>query len=376
MKIAIDVQSLYSTTPSGVGHYVLETILAMQPDEHTELIFFSRGFSPLVLPETLRRIPHVRHIHRRFPNKLINGLIALRLVSLEHLLGESVDAVWFPNTGYLPRTTAPTVLTVHDLAWYLIPETYNWMHHVRYRITRARTALHRVTKLIAVSDSTQRDLTLHFGRSSKNSLTILHGLDHDLFQERPRPDDATRRQQLGITQPYLLSLATCEPRKNLPSLVDAFDQLRAQGHHIHLVLAGGRGWKRKALNRAIARSPYKQEIHLLGFVSDADRPALLRGARALVLPSRYEGFGMQIVEAMACGTPVVTSRNSSLLEIGSDAVLSARAMNTNELTQTIDQLLNDSNLQKELHQRGIKRAQTFQWSTCAQQTLDTLIKSV
>ncbi|PIR47519.1 hypothetical protein COV06_03650 [Candidatus Uhrbacteria bacterium CG10_big_fil_rev_8_21_14_0_10_50_16] len=372
MKIAIDIQSLYGTTPSGVGHYVLETIQAMHPDEHTQLVFFSRGWKPLALPSSLQLLPHVRHIHRRIPNKLINSAIALGFVSLEHLLGESVDVVWYPNTGYLPRTQIPTVVTVHDLAWVLLSETYNQLHHVRYRITRARTTLQHATKVIAVSDHSQHDLFTAFGRSPQNCKTILHGLDHTQFQERKRPDDTTRKQRLGITHPYLLSLATCEPRKNLVSLVESYNQLRTQGHTEHLVLAGGRGWKRRALDSAINRSPYKQDIHVLGFVDDTDRPALLRGATALVLPSRYEGFGMQITEAMACGTPVITARNSSLLEVGSDAVLSVRAMNANELTQTIDQLLRDPQLQAELRTRGIEQAKQFTWNLCAQETLNYL----
>lgn len=374
MKIAVDVQSLYDSKPSGVGHYVLEVLSAIELNPGAELVLFSRGSRVLVLPESILKKSHVRHVHRRIPNKLINALIGLGAVSLEQLLGESVDKVWFPNTGYLPRTKARTILTVHDLAWHIMPETYSLMHHIRYRITQARSSIKTAGHIIAASDSTKRDVMSQFNRASDDVSTVHHGVDQQIFHNKVLPSDSTRRQKLGVTKPYILSLATREPRKNLPSLVRAFNRLRSNGHQINLVLAGGGGWKRKALDQAIDQSTYRQHIHVLGFVSDNDRPALLRGAACLALPSRYEGFGMQILEAMACGAPVVTTKNSSLLEVGSDAVLSTRAMNTNELTQTLDRLLYDETLQHELSKRGVNRAKIFNWNSCAMQTIAALEK--
>lgn len=372
MKIAIDVQSLYDPKPSGVGHYVLEVLSAVEPDANVELVLFSRGQRVLQLPAQLTHQPNVRHIHRRIPNKIINPLLSLGIVSLERLIDDTVDVVWYPNTGYLPRTRARTVLTVHDLAWHIMPETYNWIHHIRYRITQARTWIKTADHVIGVSESTKRDVMARFDRPASDVSAIYHGIDHKAFHPRKLPDDATRLQRLGLKRPYIVSIATREPRKNLAGLVEAFDALRSRGHQIDLALAGGRGWKRKALDRAIEHSHYRQHIHVLGFVADADRPALLRGATCLALPSRYEGFGMQVAEAMACGTPVVTSRNSSLPEVGGDAVLTVRAMHQNELIQTLDSVLRDSNTQRELNQRGVEQAKQFSWNTCAQETLAVL----
>ncbi len=372
MKIAIDVQSLYDPKPSGVGHYVLEVLSAVEPDANVELVLFSRGQNVLQLPDAVINHQRVRHIHRRIPNKLINPLLSLGIVSLEQLLGESVDTVWYPNTGYLPRTRAKTVLTVHDLAWHIMPETYNWIHHIRYSLTQARKWIKTADHVIAVSRSTKRDVITRFDRQETDVSAIYHGIDHAAFHPRKLADDTTRLQRLGLKYPYIVSIATREPRKNLAGLVEAFDTLRSQGRQISLALAGGRGWKRKAFDRAIDQSPYKQDIHVLGFVPDADRPALLRGATCLALPSRYEGFGMQIAEAMACGTPVVTSRNSSLPEVGGDAVLTARAMHQNELAQALDQLLNGPNTQNMLKIRGVKQSKQFDWHACAKQTLSVL----
>lgn len=366
MRLAIDVQSLCDPHPSGVGHVVLETLRAWPVNPTIEIILFSIGRRVPSLPVELTSRPNVRHVHRPVPSKLINPLRVLGIVSLERLIGHPIDAVWFPNTGYLPRTRAKTFLTVHDLAWALMPDTYQWVHHLRYRITHARRWIRHADHVIVPSKATRDDVTHLFDRAPSTVHVVPHGINHATFDPRTRPDDATRRQRLGVRQPYLISLATLEPRKNLVSLVEAFDELRRRGHSLSLVLAGGRGWKRRALDGAIKRSPYRTSITLLNFVNDTDRPALLRGALCLCLPSRYEGFGMQIAETMACGTPVVTARNSSLLEVGQDAALYVRAMNVRELTDVLEQVVTDPALRSTLRARGLDRAQAFSWSEAAQ----------
>ena len=372
MQIAVDIQSLCDPHPSGVGHVVLETLRAWPVDPDVEIILFSIGRRPASLPTDITSRPDVRHVHRRVPSKLINPLRAQGIVSLERLIGCSVDAVWFPNTGYLPRTRAKTFLTVHDLAWALMPETYTWVHHLRYRITRARWWIRRADVIITPSKATRQDVIDLFGREKNDVHVIAHGIDPVSFHHRPLPNDATVRQRLGVRSPYIVSIATQEPRKNLVSLVEAFNELRRRGHHFSLVLAGGRGWKRRALHRAIDQSPYRANITLLDFVDDTHRPALLRGALCLCLPSRYEGFGMQVAEAMACGTPVVTARNSSLLEVGQDAVLFVRSMNVRELTDVLEQVITDPNLRSTLRARGLARAADFSWAATAQ-SIHTLL---
>ncbi len=372
MRIAIDIQSIRDPRPSGVGHALLETLHAWPFDPAVEIILFSIGRRPAALPHEITNRANVRVIHCPLPSKLINSLRAMGAVSLEQLIGCSVDVAWFPNTGYLPRTQARTFLTVHDLAWMILPETYTWVHHVRYFITRARAWLRRADHILVPSQATRDDVVHLFGRDPSTVHVVPHGIDHAMFHPRPLPNDATIRQRLGTHAPYVISIATQEPRKNLVSLIEAFNALRDRGHRFSLVLAGGHGWKRRALDRAIASSPHRTDILSIGFVSDADRPALLRGALCLCLPSRYEGFGMQIAEAMACGTPVVTARNSSLLEVGQDAALYVRAMNVRELTDVLEQVIGDPNLRSTLHARGVLRSQSFSWDSAAKQTHNLL----
>ena len=372
MRIAIDIQSICDPRPSGVGHALLETLRAW-PESTDEVILFSIGWRRPQLPFDLAARLTWVHVHRCVPSKLINPLRAMGAVSLEWLIGMPVDAVWFPNTGYLPRTKATVFLTVHDLAWIIMPETYTWVHHIRYRLTRAQWWIRRANHIIVPSQATRDDVVHIFDRDPLMVHIVPHGIDHTAFDARPLPNDATLRQRLGVHSPYILSIATQEPRKNLVSLIEAFNALRSKSQRCSLVLAGGRGGKRRALDRAITASPYRSDILSIGFVRDADRPALLRGALCLCLPSRYEGFGMQVVEAMACGTLVVTACNSSMLEVGQDAALYVRAMNVRELTDVLEQVITDPHLRSTLRTRGLDRAKAFSWIATAKHVHDLLV---
>ncbi len=224
--------------------------------------------------------------------------------------------------------------------------------------------------IIAISQSTARDVRA-LGAQAPIHI-IPHGINIAQFTSVVRPEDTRTLEQLGVQKPYVLFLATCEPRKNLPSLVEAFDRIAHAHPHLQLVIAGGHGWKRRVLDKTIASAAHRARIRQTGFVKDDVRATLLRHAACLCLPSRYEGFGMQMLEAFACKTPVIASNNSSMTEVGEDAALYVRAMNTHELARTIDELLKDTTLREQLTTRGIARLQTYNWRASAQKIHDIL----
>ncbi|OGL90141.1 hypothetical protein A3I45_00375 [Candidatus Uhrbacteria bacterium RIFCSPLOWO2_02_FULL_53_10] len=372
MTIAIDVRSLCDAHPSGVGHALYE-ILRAWPTTDDTMVLFSCGRKPPRLPRSITERPNVRSIHRTIPNKIVNALIALRLVSLEQLLGSRVDAVWFPNTGFLPRTRARTIITAHDLAFHLMKSTYTWKDHARYAITRTIASLRRANAVIAISESTARDvLQLH---PNGRVHTVLHGVDHEQFHQNPLPSDATWLQRYGIKKPYLLFVATIEPRKNVPSLIEAFDTVAKTHRSLQLVISGGRGWKRTSFERALKSTEHRDRILTIGYVEDSARPALMRHALALCLPSRYEGFGMQVLEAMACGAPVICSSNSSLPEVGGDAPLYVRAMNVRELERALEHILSSNTLRYHCRERGLAQSQSFNWNHTANGVLKVITKT-
>lgn len=374
MRIAIDVQSLYDAAPSGIGQALRETLRHLPSVPDTTYVLFSVGWHPATLPTSVTQRPDVQIVHRAWPCRVLNPLRALGVVSLERLLGQYVDVVWYPNTGYLCRTRARVVLTVHDLSWMILPDTFTFLQRQRYRWTRARSWIRRAHQVLTPSLTTKEDVIDLFGKPAESVHVVAHGVDHERFSHRPLPQDATRRQQLGVQAPYVLVLATQEPRKNIESVLEAFATIKTHGFAHHLVLAGGRGWKYRRFRRAWQRHPFFATIINLGYVSDDDKPALLRGADALCLPSRYEGFGMQVLEAMSCGTPAVVGRGSSLLEVGGTSVLPVRAVDPYALSETLEALLRDPTLQADLRREGPIQAQTFSWSEAAQETVLHLIQ--
>lgn len=369
VSIAIDVRSLCDARPSGVGHALFE-ILRVWPKSNNEIVLFSCGRTPPRLPRSMTERPNVRTVHRTIPNKVVNALIALRLISLERLVGRSIDAVWFPNTGFLPKTRARRILTVHDLAFHIMPETYTWKHRLRYCVTRAISDIRTADALIAISASTARDVATL--KPHGRIVTIPHGVDHECFSPQARLDDDAWLKRQNIRKPYLLFLATIEPRKNVPSVVEAFDAVADEHPSLTLVIAGGHGWKRASFDRTLSHARHRERIRVLGYIEDEVRPALLRHALALCLPSRYEGFGMQVLEAMACGTPVVCSNNSGLLEVAGAAAVFVRAGDIAQLTRVLTEMVQNTTLRDRLCARGREQAQMFSWERAAQDTLRTL----
>ncbi|MBI2476702.1 glycosyltransferase, partial [Candidatus Uhrbacteria bacterium] len=269
--IAIDVRALCTREPSGVPHALFE-ILDAWPESAHKTVLFSSGAVPPDLPVSLARHSNVRRIHVRAPNKVINALIASGACSLERLYRVTPHVVWFPNTGFLPRTKARTVVTVHDLAFHFFPDTYTLFQHARYRITRARSSMSHADAIIAISQSTARDVRA-LGAQAPIHI-IPHGINIAQFTSVVRPEDTRTLEQLGVQKPYVLFLATCEPRKNLPSLVEAFDRIAHAHPRLLLVIAGGHGWKRRVLDKTIASAAYRARIRQIGFVKDDVRATL------------------------------------------------------------------------------------------------------
>jgi glycosyltransferase involved in cell wall biosynthesis len=216
----------------------------------------------------------------------------------------------------------------------------------------------------------------HYGISPNKIDVVHHGLSP---QFRPLDGaavaEACARYGLGAPGSYLLYVGTVQPRKNLARLIDAFAQVARQeagGAALRLVIAGKRGWLTEEIERRAAASGVAGQVLFPGFVADADLPALLSGALAFVFPSLYEGFGMPVLEAMACATPVLTSTTSALPEVAGDAALLVDPHDTEAIAEGIARLLSDAALRERLRERGMQRAAQFTWHRCASETLRVL----
>jgi alpha-1,3-rhamnosyl/mannosyltransferase len=245
--------------------------------------------------------------------------------------------------------------TIYDLTTRLMPQ-FHTEGNIRAERSFTENILSRAAGLIAISENTRQDAIRMLGLNPEKITTIYPGISEEYFSARPMPRD----------RPYVLYVGTIEPRKNLDTLLDAWRELkpgiRAQ---FELVVAGPSGW---ALPQTMAR--IIAETKYLGYVPESDLPGLIAGATAFVYPSWYEGFGFPPAQAMAAGTPVLTSNNSCLPEIVADAALLADAQSPAEIAAGITRLLESESLRTQLSARGRERATRFRWENCAALSLD------
>lgn len=265
-------------------------------------------------------------------------------------------------------TRRPQVLTVHDMTFYSLPESLRPPVDEAFR-RLVRRGLHRADRILVPSEATRRVIaSLEPGLREDRVEVIPYGVDERL---EPAPAGAIRdvRGRLGIERDYLLYLGTLEPRKNLPALVRAYARAVADGCDADLVLAGRWGWNREPLERALEALPPSCRVHLPGFVPDADARALYSGARMFVYPSIEEGFGFPPLEAMACGTPVVSSDRSSTAEVLGAAAELVDPEDEDALAGAITRLWSDPDRRGELRRLGFERAARYRWKETVARTV-------
>lgn len=264
------------------------------------------------------------------------------------------------------------VTVIHDLTMFLFPQHHQWASQFLQR-KLLPGILKRTDHIITNSTNTTKDLIrlLTFTKDKVSTITL--GKD-EIF--RPIVDPKIL-EKYAIIQPYILYLGTLEPRKNVITLIKAFEKYKTTTHTKHqLVLVGKKGWKFQSIIQAIDNSPYKKDIFLPGYIKREDLPALYSMADFFVYPSSYEGFGLPVLEAMACGTPVITSKVSSLPEVGGEAVHYFSPDSIDELTQKMISLSQDETMKKISSKKGIQQAGLFSWERTARETLNVFEKLI
>ncbi len=312
----MDVRCLMEGKRTGVEEYtlgVLRSMMRLAP-RHS-FILFANSRRPMQLPAFEE--PNVEVRAFRFPNVLFNlGLKIAQRPRLDALLG-GVDVFFVPSFRLAPvHPSCPLVLTTHDLSFVRHPELFSADRRLWHRFMEPRRLARRAARVLCVSDATARDVE-RFAHAERGRSRVVHSGIPARMRPLPDGDPDIRRVRARYRLPahYVLFLGTLEPRKNLESLLSAYTAVRKAGLPHALVLAGARGWIQPTFFTRVRRHPYARDIHVTGFVHDEDKPALYRCASVFVYPSLYEGFGFPPLEALACGTPVVTSFNGALPEV-------------------------------------------------------------
>lgn len=271
----------------------------------------------------------------------------------------------------LPPCRARALVTVHDLSYLRYPQGAH-PALLAWLTSAVRRSLQRAHHVLADSQNTRQDLVELLDVPAGRITVVGAGVDARFRPVEDRQALEQVRARYRLPERFVLGVSTLEPRKNFTGLIAAFDQLAARplpGAPLHLVIAGGKGWLYDDIFAAAAASPARQRIHFIGFVSDDDLPALYSLAEVFAFPSHYEGFGIPVLEAMACGTPVVCADNSSLPEVAGDAALMVEATDTEGLADALRRLITDADLRRELRRRGLAQAARFSWEAAARRLL-------
>lgn len=279
------------------------------------------------------------------------------------------DLLFIPAHVMPLACRVPTVVTVHDLGYRFFPEAHPRL--ARWYLewsTRRHTRL--AVRVIADSEATRRDLIRQYGADPERVAVVYPGRDEALTRQDDPAHWTRVRARYGIPGDYLLYLGTLQPRKNLVRLLQAFAGLLAaepSAAGLSLVLAGGRGWHAAHVEHWIERLDLVGRVVLTGYVAETDKAALLSAALALVYPSLYEGFGLPLLEAMACGTPILTSNISSLPEVAGPAAVLVDPLSVESITEGMARLIRDPALRAHLVQQGYLQLHRFAWDQAAAQ---------
>jgi glycosyltransferase involved in cell wall biosynthesis len=266
-----------------------------------------------------------------------------------------------------PLGDVPTVLTVHDMIFRLFPEHQKRLNYWYLNATMP-TYCRRADAIITVSESSKRDIVAEYGLDAEKVSVIPEAAAPEF---EPAAVEAVRvvRQRYGLPERFAIHVSTIEPRKNLTRLVEALEQLYQEGITIPLVAVGGRGWLYDDFFERLEELEMKQWIRFPGYVPAADLPALYSAATMAVMPSVYEGFGLPVLEAMACGTPVVSSQASSLPEAGGEAARYFDPYDVEEMAEVLRSTWTNDGLREEMRRQGLVQAFKFSWRRAAKETL-------
>jgi len=364
IRVALDLTAVPENV-AGAGVYMLNLARALsRHDGPADFVLFA--------PEhALTRLgiesPRVRQIPVRLPGR------AARLVweqtRLPRLLSDyEADILHSPHYTAPLMARQASVVTFPDMTFLLYPELHTPVKRVVFPFFMRQSA-ERASRLIAMSESTRRDMIRLLGVAPSKVTTIHLAASDDFLPRSPAEIGETCRRYSVSPHQYLLYVGVFEPRKNIPNLITAFNEIAAGYSDITLALAGKPGWMYEEIYARVRDLGLEGRVRFLGYVPDADLPALYSGARTFVYPSVYEGFGLPILEAMRCGTPVITSESSSMSEVAGSAAVLINPNDPAELRNAMVRVIDDPSFARRLRESGLARAAMFGWDRCATDTI-------
>ena len=361
MRIGYDVTPV-SARSSGVGTYARHLLIHMAEldEDHEFYLFSNRAAHQSQLPAH-----HAFHdLGRAFPNRML----WMQCVLPQTLKGLQPQICHYPNSIAPLRSPCPYVVTIHDMTLSMLPHYHPWRKQLLIRPLIPLVA-RRAARVITVSQSARNDIVrlLHI---PAERVSVIPEAAAAYFRPASAEEQARVRAAYGLRRPFIFSIGTLEPRKNLVRLIRAWGKLRQQGAIEHqLVIAGGHGWQYGPIYAEAQRLDCADDVIFTGYLPASDLPGLYSAADVFAFPSLYEGFGLPVVEAMACGTPVLISTTPALVEVAGDAAVQVEAHSVASISEGLERILSDAPLREQLRQAGLARAASYSWERTARSTL-------
>lgn len=369
MRIAIDASSVPSS-PAGAGIYAIELVRALaRRDAHDGYALFTRGawFNDIAQDKPNWRVEHVNA--RSWPAGLARpARLAWEHTQLPATLERLRIDVLHSTHHTLPLRSAGArrVVTIHDVTFFRMPERYPPARRL-YMQTLTRLSA-RIADAIIVPSRAVRDDVLRLLGVPDSRVTVVYEAASADYVPIDRAAGAVIAARRGVNQEYVLSVGSLEPGKNRARLIHAMRQLRDDGLDYALLVVGQKAWDYERDIRLVDELGMRDRVVFAGYVPQADMPALYSGATAFACPSLYEGFGLPVIEAMACGTPTLTSNVSATAEVAGDAALLVDPLSVAAIRDGLRELLTDDALRARLSEAGRARAAEFSWDRAADET--------
>ena len=373
MKLAFEAQLLLDREKTGIGHMADEMITAIRkirPDWDLQLNYMS-------IRECLKREHPAAmetyaaggfHIKRGFFSATAYKMLWNVLpVPYSLFYGRDADATFFFNYYIPPGVKGRRATIVHDMTYKAFPETVNQKTRLMLE-ANMKKAVSRADVIFTVSKFSKEEIVKYLDVDPRKIVVFYNGVDLQTYRTDLDPEAvAEAKRRAGLPEDYLLYLGTLEPRKNIERLIGAYAQVKAVRPDLpKLVLAGRKGWMYDTIFARVEALGLAEDVIFTGYVEKEDVPLLMAGAQVFLFPSLYEGFGMPPLEAMACGTPVLTSSVSSLPEVVGDCAVTVDPFSEEAIAEGLLRLTDDEALRRDLSVRGAKRAARFTWEHSAE----------
>ncbi len=369
-RIAIDMTST-PRNKTGIGRYIKNLVESLQKeDSGNEYYLFAHsddldGFD--ITASNFHFVPVNSNILRKTYLRILweQFVLPFRLKKL------NVDIILSPNFTMPYLSPAKKVVAYHDLTYFFMPEMHTTLKREMFK-TYIRLSAKASSAILAISENTKNDIINYFPNTKDKIFLTPLGVAPNFYAFKNRQVETINLQEkYNLPQEYILYVGTIEPRKNVINLIKAYEMLSPQTKNKYkLVLCGKKGWLYEDLFAYYEKSPDKDNIVFSGFITDEDLPYLYHQSALFAYVSHYEGFGIPLIESMACGTPLVTSNTSSMKEIAIDAALLVDPERPDEIATAIERILSDKTLQETLKSHYSSKLDYYNWEHCAKNTVE------